>query len=908
MPSPLRVQHLLIPAVVAGLLALLGALGGLAPIQQSLYDALLRLRRPAAVQPGILLLDLDDQAVGMAGALPWARSVLADGLVTLREAGARSVLLEVPLGQPSAPGVDPAALRQELPDALSREFSQIEENVQSLFDAIRRGSVQPRDAARYVTDLVGLVSMARVRLSNAATGIERDDDALLGQAAGFFGRTFVPLDLSSVSAGQSVGQPGAQSVGQPGTAEPEASRFALPVTVEGRDPSVRAGSILPPVGPVLRGALGGGFLGTFAGDPAVRRSVPLLARAGDAHYAQVAFAGLLDLLDSPPVLVHGRDIILRNAALPGRPPADIRIPLGDNARMMLDWPRGAGGDGFPHLSWAELIRYRDRETELVSTLRDMDAHGYLSYLRSDTPLLGAYENAARLQRDMLAAGTASYETEWRSARDLFLTLCEQFLGGDAQARILADADRAAASPAITNEERQNIRAASLQVPAAFDSARASFASLREIRDELKRELSGALVIVGPAAGQGGGLAAEGVGEGGATPFGEQASVGAVSAAVVNTILEGRFISPAPGSVSPLLAAALCLLLGLVLHRRKAGDVLVAGLGLAMISAATLAGLLVFAGVSVDPLLPVAGCAVTGMALALYAQGAARARGPFFRAAFSGRVSGGNLTRFLDAPGLMARKGHSRDLAILSVGIRGMAGAGPARDPEAAARTLRAWHAGLSEAVFTQGGVIFGASGGELTACFGVLDGPGDRIVQACRAAMRVRAIEGELGGGPLPLEARMGIDAGPCVVGDLGVRDAARWSAAGPPTDLATRLQALTYRYRVPILVTRAVQEKAAAAFLLRTLDTLPSAATEAPAAVFELVAERDGADAGTVEMIRVFEDGRAMMDTRDWKGALACFTRVLSVRKADGPAALYAERCRQLLEDPARPISWPAW
>src|SRR5512147_1818714 len=111
MRAPLRLQHLVIPAVVAGILALLGALGGLAPIQRTLSDGLLRLRRPAAVQPGILLLDMDDQAVQLAGALPWARSVLAEGLVTLREMGARSVLLEVPVGQPSAPGLDPAALR-----------------------------------------------------------------------------------------------------------------------------------------------------------------------------------------------------------------------------------------------------------------------------------------------------------------------------------------------------------------------------------------------------------------------------------------------------------------------------------------------------------------------------------------------------------------------------------------------------------------------------------------------------------------------------------------------------------------------------------------------------------------------------------------------------------------------------
>jgi hypothetical protein len=75
---------------------------------------------------------------------------------------------------------------------------------------------------------------------------------------------------------------------------------------------------------------------------------------------------------------------------------------------------------------------------------------------------------------------------------------------------------------------------------------------------------------------------------------------------------------------------------------------------------------------------------------------------------------------------------------------------------------------------------------------------------------------------------------------------------------------------------------------------------------VFELVAERD--DAGTGEMLGLFEEGRERFERRDWRGALALFERVLGARPSDGPAALYAERCRQLIEDPDRPATSSAW
>ncbi len=888
MRAPLRLQHLLIPLSVAGLLVLIGALDVLRPVQQVVYDGLLRLRRPAAAQPGILLLDVDDEAVALAGSWPWSRSVLADGLVTLREMDARSALIELPLARPSAPGLDPAALRQELPSALAREFTQIEENVQSLFDAIRRGAVQPKDSARYVADLVGLVAMAKVRLSNAATGIERDDDALLGQAAGFFGRAFVPLDVSAVPAQDSGGE--------------DLQRFAIRAAAVPHDSSLPVPSLLPPVLPVLRGSFGGGFIGIMPGDDPVRRTVPVVVRVGDRHYGQIALAALLDLLGDPGVELRAREIVLHNAVLPGRPSEDITIPLADGGAVLLDWPRATSGDGFRHLSWAQLIRYRNSETDLVADLRDMDAHGWLSYLRSDTTLLDAYERAARLQRDMLAAGTASYVEEWRNARELFVSLCDQYLGGDAETRILADADRAAGSPALSEEERRTILAERLKVPGAFDAARASFSAFRQGRDLLRQTLPSSFAI----AAQAGTVDAASSGR---TPFGAVASAGAVSAALANTILEGRFIAPASPLYAPLAAGVLSLLLGVVLYRRRAQELVVAGAGLAVVAGAVLGSMFVFSGVYVDPLVPVVSCAATGIALALSAHGAQRMRGHSLRVALAGRLSGESLARLFAAPALLGCEGRRRELAVVSAGLRGLAGAALPNDVGAAAHVLRAYNAGLSEAILTQNGMIAGVSGDAVTACFGALDDAADAVPRACRASLRMKAIERELSGAATAsLAVRIGIDAGPCVVGDLGARDAARWSAAGSPTDLASRLQWLNLRYGTSILVSAAVRESAAAAFLLRPLDTMRIAGTEAVVQVFELFADRAAVDTGAAELLGLFEEGRQRYERRDVLPALALFERVLGLRPSDGPAALYAERCRQLIEDPDRPVTSSAW
>ena len=118
MRAPLRVRHFLVPLAVVGVTIGLGLLGAASGLQNLVYDTLLRLRSPAEQRTDILLLDVDDEAVGLAGSWPWARSLLADGLVTLREMNARDALIQLPLARRfnlctrEGHGVDPNSSNQ----------------------------------------------------------------------------------------------------------------------------------------------------------------------------------------------------------------------------------------------------------------------------------------------------------------------------------------------------------------------------------------------------------------------------------------------------------------------------------------------------------------------------------------------------------------------------------------------------------------------------------------------------------------------------------------------------------------------------------------------------------------------------------------------------------------------------
>jgi adenylate cyclase len=850
------------------------------------HDRLLLLRRMPPAAKEILLIDIDDRAAAAAGGWPWSRDILADGLVLLSEMEARSAVLDLPLGQKSPPALDPSALRQELPDALDREFSLMGENIQSLFDAIRRGSVLSRDSARYIADLIGLVSQAKIRLLDAAIGIERDDDALLGQAMGMFGRAYVPIDLL----------PAADAGVDRDLLEQTLQRIPIPVSIPGRDPSLPARGIRPPVLPVLRGARGGGFTAIPPDADGVRRRAFLIAEFGGKHFGQIAFAALLDLLGSPVVELNRTGIVLRNAARPGGPSGTIVIPLTEKGEMLIDWHRASSGDGFRHQSWGELLEHRRLEQALVAALRDMNRHGYLSYLRSDASLLDEYALAARLKALMLAAGERSAAGEWREARARFFTLADQFLNGDADARIVADIDRALRSEALSMEEKRSLGEGRDRVPGAFAEARQNFSDLMQVRAALRQSVPDSLCIVS--------LAASLAPAAGTTPFGSPVTDAGASAALVNTILSGRVPREISRPLTVVLSAALAFLVTIAVYRIRPLAAFLVGIGSAAMSAAVLGAVFVLFGAFINPLLPCGVAALTGAALSTITLAHSRQAFRSLRAAFRGRLSAEGMKRLLASPDTLSFQGRRRSVTVLAGAAKGLpVSVAAAQDPQDVVKLLTAYHAAVGEVILGLEGTLGQAGGDAVAAYFGAPFDCPDHARRACRAAIRITAVEKELNViATPPFATRIGIDTGECIVGDIGGRGTPDFAVVGAATDLAARLESLNARYGTAILISESVRDAAGEDFLVRRLDRVRIAGTSSTFRVFELVGEKDGAEPATAEAIRTFNEGLARFEGKQWQEAEALFARALELRPVDGPAAVYIERCRQHAANPAGP------
>ncbi|MFH2113650.1 MAG: hypothetical protein ABIJ86_03980 [Spirochaetota bacterium] len=201
--SPMSMKSVSIRFITAVLTALMGAWGVhiLAPelSNSSVYKRLEALRPVVPVAREILLMDVPVEDGRTApDAFDWAEILL---LMTEFEAG-QGVFLFPPTEAP--PTEHSRRLKQQtLTSRFDTEFSVMGSNVLAFFEAIRLGSVRPRDSMRYVDDLLQLMESGKSRLIEDVQSIDETETVLVNQALSAFGRVWI--ELPQVQAETEVG-------------------------------------------------------------------------------------------------------------------------------------------------------------------------------------------------------------------------------------------------------------------------------------------------------------------------------------------------------------------------------------------------------------------------------------------------------------------------------------------------------------------------------------------------------------------------------------------------------------------------------------------------------------------------------------------------------------------------------
>lgn len=251
-------------------------------------------------------------------------------------------------------------------------------------------------------------------------------------------------------------------------------------------------------------------------------------------------------------------------------------------------------------------------------------------------------------------------------------------------------------------------------------------------------------------------------------------------------------------------------------------------------------------------------------------------------------------------------GEERVVTVMFSDVAGFTTISEKLTPKELVVLLNEYLTAMTNIVLEHNGIIDKYEGDAIMAEFGVPVPYEDHPQVACRVALRMQEKLRELrekwkNEGKPELEARIGINTGEVIVGNMGSETVFDYTVMGDHVNLGSRLEGANKQYGTFIMISEFTHEYVKNDFYTRPLDLIRVKGKNKPIEVFELIAERtQPLSSGYLEMLSVYKQGMEAYRQRRWSAAIQFFEHCLSLVPDDPPSRLYRKRCLEFkVNDP---------
>ncbi len=272
-----------------------------------------------------------------------------------------------------------------------------------------------------------------------------------------------------------------------------------------------------------------------------------------------------------------------------------------------------------------------------------------------------------------------------------------------------------------------------------------------------------------------------------------------------------------------------------------------------------------------------------------------------RRALKGYISGPVMAEIMKNPAGLELGGTQATATVLFSDIQGFSKISEKNTPRELFALLNDYFTKIGDAIMEQEGMINKYIGDAVMAVWNAPKRNEDHAAMACQAALEMKRIVDEMH----PLKARIGINTGPMMVGNLGHIERMEYTVIGDAVNLASRLEGANKPFGTAIMISEATEELVRGRFLTRLLDRIRVMGKQQPVRVYEVFCGTDEPVPDELhEMLRSFDQIAEAYDSRDWEKASDLAEKHLQHFPEDKVATVYLERCRRFHLTPP-PSDW---
>ncbi len=400
-----------------------------------------------------------------------------------------------------------------------------------------------------------------------------------------------------------------------------------------------------------------------------------------------------------------------------------------------------------------------------------------------------------------------------------------------------------------------------------------------------------------------GFTAPGLGDLRPTPAGNKYPGVEVHATALDNLLAGDFMRDVPKRVAFGLTLLLCLLAGGAIRASRSalsGGIL---LGVFVAAPFLLAWGLYPAGYWMPFVAPELGVGLAVVAALITNYAAEGSQKRFIKNAFSQYLSPVVIDQLVQNPERLTLGGEKKPLSILFSDVRGFTGISETLDPQELTALLNQYLTAVTTIIYEEGGTIDKYEGDAVIAFWNApLDMP-DHALRAVRAAVRYQATLADMR--PLlrakyghDLHARIGLNTGPVVIGNMGSAQRFNYTFLGDAGNLAARLEGINKQFGTPILVSQQTKDQAGNDFAFRRIARVGVVGRKEPVVVYEPMTHDLWRQ--NEPLFTAFDRAYALFEAGDFAGARALFE---PLRDRDPVSLSYQKKCDALLKNP--PDRW---